>query len=951
MKHFLCIVCLFAVSTSYGLQNSSMPSNGQEQLKSLSAPMALNTENPFRRTGIHDGNRIRSTYTNFGNLGSRASTIRGEWPKGSGITYIWESAFYVGAEVLDAHSHVIHIFSDSYAGSGSGRDKSPDDSHGYCWEPLPGFFNESPFNSNSFPAMSHLPETWPALWPNRAQEWAGKWIGEAGPWPIADQESYYLMDDRNNDEFDYYPFVGSQQDSLPWPQGRRGLGLEVQVRACQWNDPQLKDIWFTTYDIKNVSDKVLTKVVCGFYHDWDIGTEGSQPDTNDDDMWYDASINMVFQWDLDGRSVTGKPTGLITQKILQSPDNVGLTSFYGSSSGDVLSDDEDAWQVKTRPGTFCSPFLRDVTFIMGSGYFALQPGESKRYATAITMADDFQTLRRNSKMAQWFYDGGYSLAVHKVELLSPRGGETFTGYMNIKWKAESTTDSLLVDIFYSNDDWRTWRLIAENYENNGLFTMHIGRIKEWDGINYSVRVIVHNASGMGASQPSNHFTINYPGAAAPEIFLTSPQGGQTVHGVQDIRWRAGDADGDPVTVNLFCSPDSGHTWLLIAEKQINDGIFSWDTTPFANGSRYLLKAVVSDGDLQGTDIMEQCFRIANDHPSMKSSYVEHFVGSSNAQVGIHVIDPSALSDHTYELTFSLVDSTTYYHVYDLYTKSYLLYNELVTPYAEGKPFLGLRLWLHNYNEPTPMDSSTGWLVGDANLVLHVDKDPNTYFMAIPADFEIRVSGMNVDTCFSPVSAWQIPVDFQVWNITDSVKMEFLFTESGVADGRISDQDVITLVTNRSGRRFNTSWRIEFRKPVLQDPILPESGDVARVGIARPFTEADVYRFQSLPEYFVKVTDEIYSADSYCLLQNYPNPVNAGTTIEYALAKATQVRLQIFDVLGREVTLLVDGYQQQGAHRIYWPGCNNSRQPVANGLYVYRITAGDYVAVKKMVLLK
>ncbi len=414
MKYCMYAFCLLAAAPSLGANTPSRPNDGKERVNAITAPIAFATENPYRRTGIHDGNRIRSAFSNFGTLVSRTLQARGEWPKGSGINYFFESTFYVGAEVIDANNKVIHIFSDSK--TGGPRDWCQADSHTYSWEPIPGFFNERPTNLNSFPAMSHLPDTWPLSWPNRSSEWAGKWIGEKGPWPMADQESYYVMDDRNNDEFAYYPFIGSHQDSLPWPDGRRGLGLEVQVRACQWNDPQLQAIWFTTYDIKNVSNKVLTKVVCGFYHDLDIGTEGDRSDYHDDDMWYDALNNTVLQWDLDGRSATGKPVGMATQKILESPDNLGLTSFYGTYSGDVLSDDEESWQVKTRPGSYSSVYLDDAAFIMGSGYFSLQPGETKRYATAITMAQDFQTVRRNNKMAQWFYDGGYSLEIGRAHV-------------------------------------------------------------------------------------------------------------------------------------------------------------------------------------------------------------------------------------------------------------------------------------------------------------------------------------------------------------------------------------------------------------------------------------------------------------------------------------------------------------------------------------------------------
>jgi hypothetical protein len=945
------IFLMSVVLTCLASPRSTNADNRKEHSGTVTAQTAASVENSNRRTGMHDGNRIRSAFSNYGNLGSRTLELRGEWPQGSGINYLFECSFYVGAEVVDANNETLHIFTDSYTG-GPG-DRSPTDSHNYAWEPLSGFFNEGPANFYLFPAMSHLPDTWPALWPNRALDWAGKWIGESGPWPMAVQESYYVMDDRSNDEFAYYPFVGSHQDSLPWPTGRRGLGLEVQVRACQWDDPRLQDVWFAIYDIKNVSHKYLPRVVCGFYHDWDIGTEGSRSDAGDDDITFDAQNSMAYQWDEQGHSVTGKPTGYVTQKILQSPDNLGLTSFYGTTSGDALSKDEETWQVKTRPGTFKVinadglPF--DVAFITGSGYFSLQPGETKRYALAITMGQDIETLLLNSRMAQWFYDGGYSFAIHQVELLYPLGGEVVQGAVNITWKAQSATGPLLVDIFYSNDDWETWHAIAFDQENDGIYPWNSNAVG--DGINYSIRVVAHNASGMGPSPSSNHFTINNPPAALPEVYITSPTGNQTVSGRYDVRWRAGDADGDVVTVNLFYSPDSGQIWHLLAENKAHDGIYSWDTTPLANGNAYLLKAIVSDGALHGVDVLNGSFRIANDHPAINSTFVEHVAGSSNAAVDVHFIDLSALTDHTFELSFTPVDTKTNYQVYDLDAQRYVLRNERITPEAEGTPFLGVRLWLHDFKEPTPIDSLTHWIVGDANLVLHVEKDPSETYVAIPADFEIRVLGANADTAYSPLPRLALPVNFQVWNVTDSVKMEFIFTENDVPDGRITVGDILTLITNRTGRRYNTAWKITFRKPVLPDCMGPEYGDVARIVIARPFAETDVYRFQTLPEYVVSVPVETRSLESFSLQQNFPNPFNAGTTIEYHIAEATKVRMQIFDVLGRKVATLVDGHQRSGLQRIYWNGRDEDHHSVANGIYFYRITAGNYVETKKMILLK
>ena len=86
--------------------------------------------------------------------------------------------------------------------------------------------------------------------------------------------------------------------------------------------------------------------------------------------------------------------------------------------------------------------------------------------------------------------------------------------------------------------------------------------------------------------------------------------------------------------------------------------------------------------------------------------------------------------------------------------------------------------------------------------------------------------------------------------------------------------------------------------------------------------------------------------SYDLEQNYPNPFNPATTIRYAIPRAGLVRLEIFDVLGRRVAVLVDGYQEPGIHEIVWDA-----QDIASGVYFYRLTSAGYNAIKRMILVR
>jgi C1A family cysteine protease len=90
---------------------------------------------------------------------------------------------------------------------------------------------------------------------------------------------------------------------------------------------------------------------------------------------------------------------------------------------------------------------------------------------------------------------------------------------------------------------------------------------------------------------------------------------------------------------------------------------------------------------------------------------------------------------------------------------------------------------------------------------------------------------------------------------------------------------------------------------------------------------------------------------FSLYQNYPDPFNANTEILYALPKSCQVRLEIYNVLGQRVMVLVDEAQMAGFHTVPWDGRDAYGQPVASGVYLYRLQAEEYSRMRKMVLLR
>ena len=92
--------------------------------------------------------------------------------------------------------------------------------------------------------------------------------------------------------------------------------------------------------------------------------------------------------------------------------------------------------------------------------------------------------------------------------------------------------------------------------------------------------------------------------------------------------------------------------------------------------------------------------------------------------------------------------------------------------------------------------------------------------------------------------------------------------------------------------------------------------------------------------------------AFSLADNFPNPFNPATTIQYALPQAADVELTVYNVVGQPVRTLVAEHQSAGRYAVEWDATNDSGHSLASGMYFYRLQAGeDFLEIKKMLLLK
>jgi len=104
-------------------------------------------------------------------------------------------------------------------------------------------------------------------------------------------------------------------------------------------------------------------------------------------------------------------------------------------------------------------------------------------------------------------------------------------------------------------------------------------------------------------------------------------------------------------------------------------------------------------------------------------------------------------------------------------------------------------------------------------------------------------------------------------------------------------------------------------------------------------------------WYLGSNDEAAIPDVFSLHQNYPNPFNPVTTIRYDVPEQAHVVMEIYNLLGQKVAVVVNGVHEPGFHAVRWNGTNMYGNALSSGMYFYHIQAGDFRSIKKLILVK
>jgi hypothetical protein len=268
----------------------------------------------FKRAGVMDGNLVRTLYFNQGEVGNWPNQPSGEWPKGTGQSYLDGVAVLVGAEFTTPNGTLIQSVATAYR---EWMDQDPVTGLLWGWSPVPGYLNPA----SEIPAISNQPSSWPSTWPaalSLTPEWDGFWYGYFGRGVFnADLETFFVMDDAQDAEFSRPPY---NYFPLASDRSRLGMGLRVEVRGFQWSHVLAEDNIFFHYDIVNLSDRDYERTAFGFYTDLGIGGTN---DSADDMAFYSVELDIAYGFDGDGIGTPGawSPVGYMGYAYLESPGN------------------------------------------------------------------------------------------------------------------------------------------------------------------------------------------------------------------------------------------------------------------------------------------------------------------------------------------------------------------------------------------------------------------------------------------------------------------------------------------------------------------------------------------------------------------------------------------------------------------------------------------------------
>jgi len=204
-------------------------------------------------------------------------------------------------------------------------------------------------------------------------------------------------------------------------------------------------------------------------------------------------------------------------------------------------------------------------------------------------------------------------------------------------------------------------------------------------------------------------------------------------------------------------------------------------------------------------------------------------------------------------------------------------------------------------------------------------------------------------CFEMISGFQIDLLFDASIVELGVPVLAEGNENVGVFTSISGNTMRVLAIDLSGGLIDLSSGLLMNVPVQ---VIDETASGSLDFSVEDLIISGPGGVQIVAQCLVSIIDiGLPSPTEFSLKQNFPNPFNPTTSIRYDIAETADANLVIYNMLGQQVRTLVNGKQDVGYYQVVWNGLNDAGQPVATGIYIYHLQAGQYSKTMKMAFIK
>lgn len=985
-----------------------------------SRSLAKPTDHDYRQFGLHNGNKLRTLFYNFGSIGRPNTEPSIEWPAFSGNGYAYEFGLMVGAEVAGSKGQTLQIISDAMI---DGGDTDPTGGKNvWGWEPVPGWA-VSPDKFSSWPqsekekggiAMSNRPITWGNSFP-KDSEGNLLWPGLFGDGIVtADLESYYVMDDRFNKEFDYFPF--------PDDSSKKGIGIQVIARGYQYAASIAEDIIFFRFEIKNTSPKRLENVVVGMIGDPHIGGAGDfsddfagfiGPDGVDSYTGETHDVkNMVYAWDNIGSSndfsITWDELGWLGFKFLESPgnaedeidnDNDGMIDESRTdgidNDGDWDATDETAaadipednwWNGIDDDGDGRIDDLGDIdkksddvnlndtpdngepdfdgTDIDESDQLGLTSFAAPIYATEVAADDDIMWNR----LKPGNYQKNFDQNVDNIFIFG-------SGYFPLN-PGQSEFFCVAILMGQNKDDLLSNAKTAEWIYRLGFqFTKPPDPPKVWavagdkkvtlywdDTAEHSVdpvfgkdfegyKIYRSTKKGYWGQQITDN-----QGVIISNIPIAQFDLNDDISGTHPVEWIQG--------LHFYTGNNTGLVHSYVDSNLVNGLVYYYAVTAYDKGS---IEGNVTPFECTksfGSPNVVSCMPNAEPSGFINPDYNLDHYGLSTANVNVKIIDRTKIDDSCYQLC---VDDTSQsekllnvFHITDIDTEviwQNLSFSKIKNVW--NSKFLAGPYEISIDDVPTIKVDSVKWIFG--NEVLKATVVPYSNIL-IPRDYEIHFYDHMVYTSLIT----NIPVNFRAYRseVDSSTHVPLIFFDND-GDQILTKGDKIVFIEDSLNILKSISWQFTFSAPADTTIVdtTPQPGSVIKLYTAKPLSSQDFYKINGVSHQIsnIKASAELdriaVVPNPYVSASSFETPppevfdVGRGTRRVDFIHLPQKCTIKIFTIAGEHVrTLEHFGTNFDGTEP--WDLLSKDGLDIAYGIYIYHIDAGEIgTKIGRLAILK